>query len=147
MSDVALNDKLAGQPEWIKDSTGKITGYKTGGADTVFPFSDIEESNYASGGPFQYLNSSGNTFVDVNVEKGAYYAICFGGLNNTNNAECYVSSGLRQIINHQSGHGSSYSSSYGVSRLIIGQAIATQMRLTVTTSGWCRMSFLAYKIS
>ncbi len=37
-----LNDKLAGQPEWIKDSTGKITGYKTGGADTVFPFSSFK---------------------------------------------------------------------------------------------------------
>ena len=39
MSDVALNDKLAGF-EPILDSTGKITGYKTnvGGADTVFPF-------------------------------------------------------------------------------------------------------------
>lgn len=37
-----LNNKLAGLPEWIQDNTGKITGYKTpGGADTVFPFSDI----------------------------------------------------------------------------------------------------------
>ncbi len=34
-----LNDKVSSQPEWIQDSTGKITGYKTpGGADTVFPF-------------------------------------------------------------------------------------------------------------
>ena len=39
MSDVALNDKLAGQPEFVYDANGKITGYKTpGGADTVFPF-------------------------------------------------------------------------------------------------------------
>lgn len=36
----ALSNDLAQQPQWIKDSTGKITGYKTpGGADTVFPFS------------------------------------------------------------------------------------------------------------
>lgn len=35
-----LYNNLMQQPEWIKDSTGKITGYKTpGGADTVFPFS------------------------------------------------------------------------------------------------------------
>ncbi len=34
-----LYNNLMQQPEWIKDSTGKITGYKTpGGADTVFPF-------------------------------------------------------------------------------------------------------------
>ena len=35
-----LSNNLAQQPVWIKDSTGKITGYKTmAGADTVFPFS------------------------------------------------------------------------------------------------------------
>lgn len=30
------------RPQWITDSAGKITGYKTtaGGADTVFPFND-----------------------------------------------------------------------------------------------------------
>ena len=34
-----IYNNLMQQPEWIKDSTGKITGYKTpGGADTVFPF-------------------------------------------------------------------------------------------------------------
>lgn len=33
------NNFLMSRPEWITDSTGKITGYKTpGGADTVFPF-------------------------------------------------------------------------------------------------------------
>ena len=39
---VLLNNNLAQQPEWIKDSTGKITGYKTqeGGAGAVFPFSN-----------------------------------------------------------------------------------------------------------
>lgn len=35
-----LNNKLASQPEFVYDETGRITGYKTkGGADTVFPFS------------------------------------------------------------------------------------------------------------
>lgn len=35
-----LNNNLKNYPQWITDSTGKITGYKTlGGADTVFPFS------------------------------------------------------------------------------------------------------------
>lgn len=37
-----LSNKLAGQPQFVYGSDGKITGYKTqGGADTVFPFSDI----------------------------------------------------------------------------------------------------------
>lgn len=37
------NNKLMSRPEWITDSTGKITGYKTpGGADTVFPFNSVE---------------------------------------------------------------------------------------------------------
>lgn len=36
-----LTNDLAQQPQWIKDSTGKITGYTTqeGGAGAVFPFS------------------------------------------------------------------------------------------------------------
>lgn len=33
-----LSNKLGEQPEWLKDATGKITGYRFGGADTVFPF-------------------------------------------------------------------------------------------------------------
>lgn len=39
-----LNNNLAQQPTFIYDSTGKITGYKTtGGADSVFPFSKLQE--------------------------------------------------------------------------------------------------------
>lgn len=40
-----LNNNLMSRPQWITDSTGKITGYKTaaGGADTVFPFIDLNE--------------------------------------------------------------------------------------------------------
>lgn len=35
-----IADGFSEQPEWIRDSTGKITGYKTSaGADTVIPFS------------------------------------------------------------------------------------------------------------
>lgn len=52
-----LNDKLAGQPEWIKDSTGKITGYKTGGADTVFPFSSVNGVSVP-----MYLNKYGGGY-------------------------------------------------------------------------------------
>ena len=34
-----LNNNLNSRPQWITDSSGKITGYKTkAGADTVFPF-------------------------------------------------------------------------------------------------------------
>lgn len=33
-----INNKLMLQPEFVYDSNGKITGYKTGGADTVHPF-------------------------------------------------------------------------------------------------------------
>lgn len=40
----SLSNDLAQQPEWVYDSTGKITGYKTqeGGAGTVFPFSSLQ---------------------------------------------------------------------------------------------------------
>ncbi len=56
-----LNDKLAGQPEWIKDSTGKITGYKTGGADTVFPFN----SNYQINATFAGSRYGGSGYRSV----------------------------------------------------------------------------------
>lgn len=52
-----LNNKLAGQPEWIKDGTGKITGYKTGGADTVFPFSSVNGVSVP-----MYLNKYGGGY-------------------------------------------------------------------------------------
>ena len=57
----ALNNKLAGQPEWIKDGTGKITGYKTGGADTVFPFN----SNYQINATFAGSKYGGSGYRSV----------------------------------------------------------------------------------
>ena len=56
-----LNNKLAGQPEWIKDGTGKITGYKTGGADTVFPFN----SNYQINATFAGSKYGGSGYRSV----------------------------------------------------------------------------------
>ncbi len=39
-----LNNNLMSMPQWITDADGKITGYKTqGGADTVYPFSQLNE--------------------------------------------------------------------------------------------------------
>lgn len=52
-----LNNKLARQPEWIKDGTGRITGYKTGGADTVFPFSSVNGVSVP-----MYLNKYGGGY-------------------------------------------------------------------------------------
>lgn len=53
----ALSNKLSGF-EPILDATGKITGYKTdvGGADTVFPFTDIDW-------PDEYTLFDGKTYV------------------------------------------------------------------------------------
>ena len=58
-----LYNNLIQHPEGIKDSTGKITGYKTqeGGADAVFPFSnpyikEMRASMSVSGG--NYVNGS-----------------------------------------------------------------------------------------
>ena len=42
----ALNNNLGKQPEWIRDETGRITGYKFGGADSVFPFSNVERGSF-----------------------------------------------------------------------------------------------------
>lgn len=75
-------------PEWITDSTGKITGYKTqGGADTVFPFNPIRYIE-------KYLRAGTNT---INLEfrpknkifcvsnygvQSAYYDVKTGSINN-----------------------------------------------------------------
>ena len=57
-----LYNDLAQQPEWIKDSTGKITGYRTpGGADTVFPFSSISEFGTIS----VTINANSSQYTDV----------------------------------------------------------------------------------
>jgi len=60
----SLNNKLNGQPEWITDASGKITGYKTpGGADAVFPFfSNIALAKYIT-----IANYGNNSYV---IEKG-----------------------------------------------------------------------------
>lgn len=56
-----LNNKLAGQPQFVYGSDGKITGYKTpGGADTVFPFSDVKIKRlYVAHNPL-YVNYAGS---------------------------------------------------------------------------------------
>ena len=42
-----LNNNLMSRPQWITDNTGRITGYKTqGGADTVFPFSNVADGTF-----------------------------------------------------------------------------------------------------
>ncbi len=82
-----LNDKLAGQPEWIRDTTGKITGYKTpGGADTVFPFTDtktkgatfslseVGSSDPSGGSPTSYFPTFGKK---VRVTVGAQQTSLF----------------------------------------------------------------------
>lgn len=71
-----LNNKLGEQPEWITDpATGKITGYKMGGADTVFPF--IDEGKYvlkqiltvnANQYTYNMKNNGGNAFYAVQMD-------------------------------------------------------------------------------
>ena len=53
------------RPQWITDSAGKITGYKTtaGGADTVFPFSSLR----FLGDGTAVIGASGST-VNINYE-------------------------------------------------------------------------------
>lgn len=43
-----LNNKLNNQPEWIRGESGNITGYRFGGADTVFPFSNAKAGSFVS---------------------------------------------------------------------------------------------------
>ena len=82
-----LNNKLAGQPEFLYDASGKITGYKTpGGADTVFPFTDtktkgatfslseVGSSDPSGGSPTSYFPTFGKK---VRVTVGAQQTSLF----------------------------------------------------------------------
>lgn len=82
-----LNDKLAGLPEFLYDTSGKITGYKTpGGADTVFPFTDtktkgatfslseVGSSDPSGGSPTSYFPTFGKK---VRVTVGAQQTSLF----------------------------------------------------------------------
>ncbi len=65
-----LNNKLGAQPEWVKDATGKITGYRFGGADTVFPFNTNYRINctiHLSGPGFNTTKSGYISVVDGKV--------------------------------------------------------------------------------
>lgn len=80
----ALINDLAQQPDFIYDSTGKITGYKSpGGADTVFPFSSgltipsITISGRTSGYNITNGTSNGSITLDVKNNK----TITFGGVS------------------------------------------------------------------
>lgn len=65
-----LKNKLSGF-EPICDASGKITGYKTaGGADTVFPFSDIKYKR----GTFTISLTTAYTLVDVGFRPKFIYA-------------------------------------------------------------------------
>lgn len=67
----ALNNNLVSRPDWITDSTGKITGYKTpGGADTVFPFSDFSEESLVFISP--QLRGSANQGQTMKQEYNVY---------------------------------------------------------------------------
>lgn len=80
--DRELNNNLMSRPQWITDSTGKITGYKTpGGADTVFPFIDLnEELLYFISPQLRGSANKGQTMhqdYNVYVEKNRKYLFVY----------------------------------------------------------------------
>ena len=55
-----LNNKLMSHPDFIYDTSGKITGYKTpGGADTVFPFTRIDKGRGTTSASGYYRENLG----------------------------------------------------------------------------------------
>ena len=59
-----LSNNLAQQPEWIRDSsTGKITGYRFGGADPVFPFSELSKLSLRYSASVRTTDSGGGTYT------------------------------------------------------------------------------------
>lgn len=72
------------QPEWIKDANGRITGYKTGGADTVHPFNELT----LYGGPFtgNRTITIPDTLSDKDFILVATDVYCAGGAGSNANA-------------------------------------------------------------
>lgn len=65
-----INSSLESQPNFVYDSTGKITGYKTKvGADTVFPFS----SGFNGADIYMSGTNSGNLSKIELASKGQYF--------------------------------------------------------------------------
>lgn len=65
-----LNSSLESQPNFVYDSTGKITGYKTkAGADTVFPFS----GGFNGADIYMSGTNSGNLSKIELASKGQYF--------------------------------------------------------------------------
>ena len=79
-----LYNDLAQQPEFIYDSTGKITGYKSpGGADTVFPFSSglTIPSITISGRACGYNSTNGTSNGSIKLDVKNNRTITFGGVS------------------------------------------------------------------
>lgn len=79
-----VNNDLAQQPEWVYDSTGKITGYKTqnGGAGTVFPFNNLEIEE----GTFRTYVYGGQTQINtVTFSKSFKEVLAFGAYGDSGN--------------------------------------------------------------
>lgn len=91
-----INNNLTARPDFIIDpTTGKITGYKTGGADTVHPFNELT----LYGGSFtgNRTITIPDTLSDKNfvlVVTGVY---CAGGAGS--NANANKSATIRPQIN------------------------------------------------
>lgn len=65
-----VNSSLESQPNFVYDSTGKITGYKTkAGADTVFPFS----GGFNGADIYMSGTNSGNLSKIELASKGQYF--------------------------------------------------------------------------
>lgn len=97
-----IND-LAQQPQWIKDSTGKITGYTTqeGGAGSVFPFRQAVSLDFNMN--FQPPNTSNYTayYDEVTLDFSAFYAAGFKtitlNITRCDSGGCYTVNGSRKI--------------------------------------------------
>lgn len=100
---IPLSNDLAQQPQWIKDSTGKITGYTTqeGGAGSVFPFRQAVSLDFNMN--FQPPNTSNYTayYDEVTLDFSAFYAAGFKtitlNITRCDSGGCYTVNGSRKI--------------------------------------------------
>ncbi len=119
-----LYNNLMQQPEWIKDSTGKITGYKTpGGADTVFPFSYVTMEKLAT------FVRPGTYNVVSDIEIGLFAAVSNYGCGITLNGEGEI----EESRQHIAVNGQTYRMTLSI---IVLKNVKAGCQMTVTDGGY-----------
>jgi len=125
-----LNNNLTSRPEWITDTSGKITGYKTpGGADTVFPFkADLQSAKGTFTCPFD-SGGSAYSYAATHDKEYVFLFQCAGSLGGKSVSYTVATTGqwLQRDNTHNSANQSNADITSGIILLKKGQTVTLNM--------------------